>query len=100
MKSRRRIGLPRLGTRNVRLQTQAMKTGNREQRNGAVGQFTAEDGIGLLGAPWKRTSRVSLCATGNVDKAAPPASTTIGVPQLARPGALFEVEAISILLPK
>jgi hypothetical protein len=34
-----------------------------------------------------------------VNKAAPPASTTIGVPQLARPGALFEVEAIAILLP-
>ena len=35
-----------------------------------------------------------------VNKAAPPASTTIGVPQLARPGALFEVEAIAILPPK
>jgi enamine deaminase RidA (YjgF/YER057c/UK114 family) len=35
-----------------------------------------------------------------VNKAAPPASTTIGVPQLARPGALFEVEAIAVLLPK
>jgi enamine deaminase RidA (YjgF/YER057c/UK114 family) len=32
-----------------------------------------------------------------VNKAAPPASTMIGVPQLARPGALFEVEAIAIL---
>jgi enamine deaminase RidA (YjgF/YER057c/UK114 family) len=35
-----------------------------------------------------------------VNKAAPPASTTIGVPQLARPGAVFEVEAIAVLLPK
>jgi len=35
-----------------------------------------------------------------VNKTAPPASTTIGVPQLARPGALFEVEAIAILPPK
>ena len=35
-----------------------------------------------------------------VNMAAPPASTTIGVPQLARPGALFEVEAIAILPPK
>ena len=35
-----------------------------------------------------------------VNKAAPPASTTIGVPQLARPGALFEVEAIAVLPPK
>jgi hypothetical protein len=34
-----------------------------------------------------------------VNKAAPSASTTIGVPQLARPGALFEVEAIAILPP-
>src|SRR5215471_11003271 len=33
-------------------------------------------------------------------KAAPPASTTIGVPQLARPGALFEIEAIAVLPPK
>ena len=32
--------------------------------------------------------------------ASPPASTTVGVPQLARPGALFEVEAIAILPPK
>jgi enamine deaminase RidA (YjgF/YER057c/UK114 family) len=35
-----------------------------------------------------------------VNKAAPPASTTFGVPQLARPGALFEVEAIAVLPPK
>jgi enamine deaminase RidA (YjgF/YER057c/UK114 family) len=34
-----------------------------------------------------------------VNKAAPPASTTIGVPQRARPGALFEVEAIAVLPP-
>ena len=31
-----------------------------------------------------------------VNTAAPPASTTIGVPELARPGALFEVEAVAI----
>jgi enamine deaminase RidA (YjgF/YER057c/UK114 family) len=35
-----------------------------------------------------------------VNTASPPASTTIGVPQLARPGALFEVEAIAVLPPK
>jgi enamine deaminase RidA (YjgF/YER057c/UK114 family) len=35
-----------------------------------------------------------------VNTAAPPASTTVGVPQLARPGALFEVEAIAVLTPK
>jgi enamine deaminase RidA (YjgF/YER057c/UK114 family) len=29
--------------------------------------------------------------------AAPPASTTIGVPALARPGALFEIEAVAAL---
>jgi enamine deaminase RidA (YjgF/YER057c/UK114 family) len=34
----------------------------------------------------------------NID--APPASTTIGVPELARPGALFEIEAVAILPPK
>jgi enamine deaminase RidA (YjgF/YER057c/UK114 family) len=34
-----------------------------------------------------------------VNTAAPPASTTIGVPQLARPGALFEVEAVAVLPP-
>jgi hypothetical protein len=34
------------------------------------------------------------------NKAAPPASTAIGVPQLARPGALFEVEAVAVLPPK
>ena len=32
-----------------------------------------------------------------VNTAAPPASTTIGVPELARPGALFEIEAVAIL---
>jgi enamine deaminase RidA (YjgF/YER057c/UK114 family) len=31
---------------------------------------------------------------------APPASTTIGVPALARPGGLFEIEAVAVLLPK
>ena len=30
---------------------------------------------------------------------APPASTTIGVPALARPGGLFEIEAIAVLPP-
>ena len=35
-----------------------------------------------------------------VNTSAPPASTTVGVPQLARPGALFEVEAIVVLPPK
>ena len=31
---------------------------------------------------------------------APPASTTIGVPALARPGGLFEIEAIAVLTDK
>jgi len=35
-----------------------------------------------------------------VNTAAPPASTTVGVPKLARPGALFEIEAVAILPPK
>ncbi len=35
-----------------------------------------------------------------VNTAAPPASTTIGVPELARPGALFEIEAVAILPSK
>jgi enamine deaminase RidA (YjgF/YER057c/UK114 family) len=35
-----------------------------------------------------------------VNTAAPPPSTTIGVPELARPGALFEIEAIAILPPR
>jgi enamine deaminase RidA (YjgF/YER057c/UK114 family) len=33
-----------------------------------------------------------------LNMAAPPASTTVGVPQLARDGALFEIEAI-VMLP-
>ena len=37
---------------------------------------------------------------GYVNTATPPASTTIGVPELARPGALFEVEAVAILPPE
>ena len=35
-----------------------------------------------------------------INTSAPPASTAIGVPQLARPGALFEVEAVVALAPK
>ena len=35
-----------------------------------------------------------------INLSAPPASTTIGVPALARDGALFEVEAIAVLPPK
>src|SRR5262245_34171877 len=35
-----------------------------------------------------------------VNTSAPPASTTIGVPALARDGALFEVEAVAVLPPK
>jgi enamine deaminase RidA (YjgF/YER057c/UK114 family) len=34
----------------------------------------------------------------NLNMAAPPASTTVGVPELAREGALFEIEAI-VMLP-
>jgi enamine deaminase RidA (YjgF/YER057c/UK114 family) len=34
----------------------------------------------------------------NLNMAAPPASTTVGVPQLARDGALFEIEAV-VMLP-
>jgi len=37
---------------------------------------------------------------GYLNKAAPPASTTIGVPALARPGGLFEIEAIAVLPAK
>jgi 2-iminobutanoate/2-iminopropanoate deaminase len=36
----------------------------------------------------------------HLNKAAPPASTTIGVPALARPGGLFEIEAIAVLPAK
>ncbi len=35
-----------------------------------------------------------------LNKAAPPASTTIGVPALARPGGLFEIEAVAVLPAK
>jgi enamine deaminase RidA (YjgF/YER057c/UK114 family) len=34
----------------------------------------------------------------NLNMSAPPASTTVGVPELARDGALFEIEAI-VMLP-
>jgi len=37
---------------------------------------------------------------GYINTAAPPASTTIGVPALARPGGLFEIEAIVALPAK
>jgi len=32
-----------------------------------------------------------------LNRKAPPASTTIGVPALARPGGLFEIEAVAVL---
>jgi len=32
-----------------------------------------------------------------LNRAAPPASTTMGVPALARPGGLFEIEAIAVI---
>ena len=35
-----------------------------------------------------------------IKTSAPPASTTVGVPGLARDGALFEVEAVAVLPPK
>jgi enamine deaminase RidA (YjgF/YER057c/UK114 family) len=35
-----------------------------------------------------------------LNTAAPPASTTIGVPALARPGGLFEIEAIAVVAQK
>ncbi|MGH6728511.1 MAG: RidA family protein [Pseudolabrys sp.] len=35
-----------------------------------------------------------------VNAAAPPASTTVAISQLARPGALFEIEAIAVLPAK
>jgi enamine deaminase RidA (YjgF/YER057c/UK114 family) len=35
-----------------------------------------------------------------INTAAPPASTTVAISQLARPGALFEVEAIAVLPAK
>ena len=35
-----------------------------------------------------------------LNKSAPPASTTVAISQLARPGALFEVEAIAVLPAK
>ena len=37
---------------------------------------------------------------GYLNAKAPPASTTIGVPALARPGGLFEIEAIAVLPAK
>ena len=36
----------------------------------------------------------------NFNMAAPPASTTVAISQLARPGALFEIEAIAVLPAK
>jgi enamine deaminase RidA (YjgF/YER057c/UK114 family) len=35
-----------------------------------------------------------------LNRAAPPASTTIGISALARPGALFEIEAVAVLPAK
>lgn len=66
------------------------------------------------GAAWKDVVKINnflVDITGNMaafrevrdrylNKSAPPASTTIGVPALARPGGLFEIEAIAIVAAK
>jgi enamine deaminase RidA (YjgF/YER057c/UK114 family) len=51
--------------------------------------------VGMENMPTFRAIR-----DGYLNTAAPPASTTIGVPALARPGGLFEVEAIVALPAK
>jgi len=40
-----------------------------------------------------------LARDKHFDMKAPPASTTVAISQLARPGALFEIEAIAVLPP-
>ena len=87
---------------------------------GAPGDFRAQcmqafENMGLAlkgtGAAWKDVVKINnflVDIQGNMaafrevrdrylNKSAPPASTTIGVPALARPGGLFEIEAIAIV---
>ena len=90
---------------------------------GAPGDFRAQctqafDNMTLAlkaaGAAWRdvvkinnflvdiETNRVAFRAVRDryLNAKAPPASTTIGVPALARPGGLFEIEAIAVLPAK
>ena len=90
---------------------------------GAPGDFRAQcmqafENMGLAlkgaGAAWKDVVKINnflVDIQGNMaafrevrdrylNKSAPPASTTIGVPALARPGGLFEIEAIAIVAAK
>jgi enamine deaminase RidA (YjgF/YER057c/UK114 family) len=90
---------------------------------GAPGDFRAQctqafDNMTLAlkaaGAAWRdvvkinnflvdiETNRVAFRAVRDryINAKAPPASTTIGVPALARPGGLFEIEAIAVLPAK
>ncbi len=88
--------------------------------NKLVGDFRAQcvkafDNMGLAlkaaGATWSDVVKINNYLV-DIEKAigifrevrdkylntkAPPASTTVGVPALARPGALFEIEAIAVL---
>jgi putative ABC transport system substrate-binding protein len=61
--------------------------------------------VGNVASPYAKNATTTIpvvfvIADKYVNTAAPPASTTIGVPQLARPGALFEIEAIAVLPSK
>ena len=90
---------------------------------GAPGDFRAQclqafENMGLAlkgsGASWSDVVKINnylVDIQGNMaafrevrdrylNKSAPPASTTIGVPALARPGGLFEIEAIAIVAAK
>ena len=90
---------------------------------GAPGDFRAQCGqafenmtlaLEAAGAAWRDVVKINnflvdiqanMAAFREVrdrylNKAAPPASTTIGVPALARPGGLFEIEAIAVLPAK
>lgn len=90
---------------------------------GAPGDFSAQcikahDNLTLAlkaaGATWSDVVKINnflVDITGNMpayrdirnrylNAKAPPVSTTIGVPALARPGGLFEIEAIAVLTGK
>ncbi len=87
---------------------------------GAAGDFRAQckqafENMGLAlkaaGATWSDVVKINnylIDIEANIgtfrevrdtflNKKAPPASTTIGVPALARPGGLFEIEAIAVI---
>ena len=99
-----RLGYRQQVRRRARRFPRAVRAGVREHDVGAQRRRRALERRGQ-DQQLSRRYRANMGAFREVrdrylNAAAPPASTTIGVPALARPGGLFEIEAIAVLPAK